>query len=268
MQQFQGKVVWITGASAGIGRELAREFARRGADVAVSARRVDRLAEVVGEIEATGRRAFAVACDVTQDEAVRAAVDEVLRRFGRLDVAVANAGFGVTGRLEHLGDADLRRQFDTNVFGAMSAARHALPALRQTRGRLALVGSVAGFLASPKVGAYNASKFAVRALGLTLQQELYGTGVSCTLLHPGFVASEIAQVDNAGQYDASRRDTRPRKLMWPADRAARVMVSAVHARKREFVFTGHGRFGAFLGKHFPGLVYLMMRGSGKPRREG
>lgn len=264
--QFQGKVVWITGASAGIGRQLAREFASRGADVAVSARRVDRLAEVVGEIEALGRRGLAVACDVTWDEEVARAVDAVVEHFGKLDVVVVNAGFAVAGRLEHLSDADLKRQFETNVFGAMNTVRHAMPALRKTRGRLALVASVAAFVASPKQGAYTASKFALRALGLTLQQELYGTGVSCTLLHPGFVASEIAQVDNAGRFDASRADKRPARLVWPTDRAAAVMVSAIHARKREFVFTGHGKFGAWLGKHMPGLVYLLMRGSGKPMR--
>lgn len=264
-QQFHGQVVWITGASAGIGRALAREFARRGADVAVSARREDRLAEVVAEVESMGRKALAVACDVTDDAAVARAVGAVLARFNKLDVAIANAGFGVTGRLEHLPDADLRRQFDTNVFGAMSTARHALPALRNSRGRLAFVASVAAFINSPKTGAYSASKFALRSLGLTLQQELYGSGVSCTLLHPGFVASEIAQVDNAGNFDASKPDNRPAQLMWPAEKAARVMAAAVHARKREFVFTGHGKLGAWIGAHAPGLAYLMMRRAEKPR---
>ena len=265
MQQFTGQVVWITGASAGMGRALAREYARRGADVAVSARRLDRLEEVVNEIDASGRRGLAVACDVTQDEDVARAVDEVLARFGRLDVAIANAGFGVVGRLEQLSDADLRRQFDTNVFGAMSTARHALPALRRTRGRLGLVSSVAALLASPKTGAYTASKFALRGLGLTLQQELHGSGVSCTLLHPGFVASEITQVDNEGRFDPSKRDPRPLQLLWTAEAAARVMAAAVGCRKREFVFTGHGKLGAWIGKHAPGLAYLLMRKAEKQR---
>lgn len=264
--QYQGKVVWITGASAGIGRALAREFARRGADVAVSARREDRLTEVAAEIAATGRRALAVACDVTSDEDVARAAMRVKEYFGRIDVAVANAGFSVMGRLEQLSDADLRRQFDTNVFGAMSTARHALPALREVGGRLALVVSVAGFIASPKGGAYTASKFALRGLGLTLQQELHGSGVSCTMIHPGFVASEIAQVDNAGQFDATKTDTRPARLMWSAEDAARVMAAAVHARKREFVFTGHGKVGAWLGKHTPGLVYFLMRKGERKKR--
>lgn len=267
MQQFHGQVVWITGASAGMGRALALEFARRGADVAVSARRGDRLAGVVDEIDALGRRGLAVPCDVTRDDDVARAVDAVLAHFGRLDVAIANAGFGVVGRLEDLGDADLRRQFDTNLFGAMSTARHALPALRRTRGRLALVSSVSGLLASPRTGAYSASKFALRACGLTLAQELYGSGVSCTLLNPGFVATEIGQVDNAGRFDDRRRDTRPGQLMWTAEEAARVMATAIYRRRREYTFTAHGKFGAWLGQHMPGLVHLIMRKVARARRK-
>ena len=266
MQQFHGQVVWITGASAGMGRALALEFARRGADVAVSARRVDRLVALVDEIEALGRRALAVACDVTQDAAVAAAVDAVLAHFGRLDVAVANAGFSVAGRIEDLSDADLRRQFDTNVFGALSTARHALPALRRSKGRLALVSSVAATMASPRIGAYTASKFALRGFGLTLAQELHGSGASCTLLNPGFVATEIAQVDNDGKLDPTRPDRRPARLMWSAEAAARVMVTAIHRRKLEYTFTLHGKLGVWLGKHATGLVHLLMRGSGRPRK--
>lgn len=259
MSQFDGQVVWITGATAGIGRAMALEFARRGADVAVSGRREDRLAAVVAEIEALGRRGLAVACDVRREDEVAAAVQSVTAELGRLDVAVANAGFGVVGRVEDLTLDDWRRQFETNFFGAVAVAKHSLPALRRTGGRLALVGSVSGLLASPRAGAYSASKFALRAVGLTLAMELRGSGVSCTLLNPGFVASEIGQVDNQGQYDASRRDKRPAGLMWTADAAARVMVRAIAARKREYTFTVHGKLGAFLGQHFPGLMCWLQR---------
>lgn len=261
MADFHGQVVWIAGATAGIGRAMAREFARRGADVAVSGRRRERLAEVVAEIEGIGRRGLAVPCDVRREEEVAAAVQAVTSHFGKLDVAVANAGFGVIGRVEELTLDDWRRQFDTNFFGALAVVRHSLPELRRTRGRLALVGSVAGILASPRTGAYAASKFALRAVGLTLAMELRGTGVSCTLLNPGFVSSEIGQVDNQGRFDASRRDKRPAKLMWSADEAARVMVRAIAARKREYTFTGHGKLGAFLGQHFPGLMCRLQRDS-------
>ena len=265
-QRFADKIVWITGAGSGLGRALALECARQGADVAVSGRREDRLAETVAAVEAVGRRGLAVPCDVTDDAAVEAAVAAVIREFGRLHVAVANAGFGVMGRIENLPIEAWHRQFATNVYGAVSTARHALPALRMTGGRLALVASVSSMVAAPKTGPYCASKYALRGIGQTLSLELYGTGVSCTLLHPGFVASEIAQVDNEGHFDGSRPDPRPARLMWSSEAAAKVMVRAIAKRKREYVFTGHGKFAGFLGRHAPGLLhFLLRRSAGKGR---
>lgn len=261
-----GKVAWITGAGSGIGRALAVELARRGAAVAVSGRRVSNLELVAKEIEAAGGRALPVACDVTEEDDVARAVAQVVSELGRLDVCVANAGFSVMGSIATLTAEDWRRQLDTNVVGAAITAKHALPHLEKTRGRVAFVASVSAFVPAPTLGAYNASKAALRAIGLTLAAELHGTGVSATLLHPGFVESEIAQVDNQGHFDAARKDKRPKNLMWSAEDAARVMTDAILARKRELVFTGHGKVGAFLGQHAPGLVHLAMtRGPGAKR---
>lgn len=257
-RDFEGQVVWITGASAGLGREMAREFARRGADLALSARRVDRIESLAEELRKEGGRSLAIPCDVTSEEAVRDAVATVVEELGRLDVAVANAGFGVKGRFEELSLDDWRRQLDTNVMGVVTTAHYALPRLRETRGRLALVASVSAMVAAPTSGAYTASKYAVRALGQTLSMELAGTGVTCTTLHPGFVESEIAQVDNQGRFRASRKDRRPAALMWPTPKAARVMVDAIQRRKREYVFTAHGRVGAWLGRHAPGFVHFVV----------
>lgn len=257
-RSFEGQVAWITGGGSGLGEALARELASQGARVAVSGRRQERLEQVVAAIEAGGGEALAVPCDVTDEASLREAVAAIVARWGRLDVAVANAGFGVSGRVEKVPLDDWRRQFDINVLGVVATAQAALPELRKTRGRLALVASVMGMLCTPGTGPYSASKFAVRAIGLTLSQELHGTGVSCTTIHPGFVESEIAKVDNKGRLHEDRRDTRPEKLMWRADAAARVMARAIEQRKREYVFTWHGRFGAFMGQHMPSLVHLAL----------
>ncbi len=255
-KRFENKVVWITGGGSGIGRALALAFANEGATVAVSGRRDDRLQEVVQELESHGGKGFAVRCDVTDEASVADAAQKVARKLGGIDVAVANAGFSVAGRIEKLSAADWRRQLDVNVIGVAMTARYALPHLRERKGRLALIGSVASMLSTPGVGAYSASKYAVRAIGQALAAELHGSGVSCTTIHPGYIESEIAQVDNQGRFDASREDRRPKNLMWPADRAARVMVDAIAKRKREYTFTGHGKLGAFAGRHAPGLVHF------------
>jgi NAD(P)-dependent dehydrogenase (short-subunit alcohol dehydrogenase family) len=262
-KRFDGKVVWITGGGSGIGRALAHEFAQEGAAVAVSGRRDDRLQEVVQELESKGAKALGVRCDVTDEASVAEAVQKVVRALGGLDVAVANAGFSVAGRVEKLSAADWRRQLDVNVIGVAMTARYALPHLREREGRLVLIGSVASMLVSPGYGAYSASKYAVRAIGQALAAELHGSGVSCTTIHPGYIESEIAQVDNQGRFDPQREDRRPKNLMWPADRAARVMVDAIAKRKREYTFTGHGKIGAFAGRHAPALVHFgMTRGKG------
>ncbi len=258
MNTFEGKVVWITGGGSGIGRALAHEFARQGARVAVSGRRAERLEETVEQVDAiagTEGAGLAVVCDVTDEEQVVDAVATVVAHFGQLDVAIANAGFGVGGRVEELSADDWRRQLDVNVVGAAITARHALPELRKTAGRVVLMGSVSGTIANPGNAAYCASKYAVRAIGQSLAMELAGEDVSCTLIQPGFVSSEIGQVDNDGNYHDEWEDRRPQQLMWPAEKAAKTIVGAIAKRKREFTFTGHGKVAAFLGKHAPGLVH-------------
>ncbi len=267
-QRYKDKVVWITGGGSGIGKAVALELGRQGAIVAVSGRRAERLGEVVDELEALDAKGLAITCDVTSETSVRDAVQEVVKSLGALDVVIANAGFSVAGRIENLTAEDWRRQLDVNVIGLAMTARHAMPHLRESKGRLALVGSVAAMVPTPGVGAYAASKYAVRAIGQTLSVELHGTGVSCTTLHPGYVESEIAQVDNYGRYDGSRKDTRPHKLMWSSERAAKVMVDSIYRRKREVVFTGHGKVGAFMGRHMPGLTHFAFTrgGTKQPRR--
>lgn len=256
---FENKIVWVTGGGSGIGEALAMEFAKQGAKVVISGRRKERLDAVVANIgqEHGQGRGLALPLDVTDEAAVYAAVQEIQSHFGGLDVAVANAGFGVAGRIEKLTAEDWRRQFDVNVVGLTTTVRAALPLLRESGGRVALLGSVMSQLTMPGNGAYASSKYAVRAIGQTLSMELAGSGVSCTTLHPGFVESEIGQVDNDGVFDEERRDPRPQRFMWTSARAAKVCVQAIASRKREFVFTGHGRVAAFLGRHFPSLNHLV-----------
>jgi NAD(P)-dependent dehydrogenase (short-subunit alcohol dehydrogenase family) len=254
---FQDAACWITGGGSGLGRAMALELARRGANVAVSGRREPELREVVAQVEAMGRRAIALPCDCTDEAQIEAAVAAVVEAFGRLDVAIANAGFSVNGRVEKLSADDWRRQLDVNVVGVAISARHALPHLRRTRGRFAMVGSVAGLAYFPGFAAYQASKAAVLALGRTLAMEVARDGVSVTVLQPGFVATDIARVDNTGRLDPTRPDKRPAALMWEAEPAARRMVEAVGRRRLEYTFTGHGRLGALLGRHAPWVLQLL-----------
>ena len=262
MTRFAGQVVLITGASSGIGAALAREFARQGADLALLARRQDRLAALSTEIERPGRRALVLAADVAVDGDVEKAVAAALVAFGRLDVVVANAGFGVVGPVERLTLDDYRRQFETNVFGVLRTVRASLEALKASRGRLAIVGSVAGYIATPGASPYSMSKFAIRGLAQTLSYELAPTGVSVTLVTPGYVESEIRRVDNTGVFRAESREPIPAWLIMPAPRAARQIVRAIARRRREVVITGHGKVGVFVQRHAPWLIAATIRLAG------
>ena len=248
------RVVLITGASSGIGAGLAREFARQGADLVLAARRTERLEALAAEIERLGRRALVVRCDVTADGDLDRAVVAARERFGRLDVAVANAGFGVVGPVERLRLDDYRRQFETNVFGVLRTVHATVPELKQTRGRLVILGSVSGWIATPGSSPYAMSKFAVRALAEALGHELAPAGVAVTLVSPGFVDSEIRRVDNEGRLRPELREPVPAWLIMPTDRAARQIVRAVRRRRREAVITGHGRAAVLLQRLTPWLV--------------
>lgn len=266
--KLSGHAVLITGASSGIGAALAREFARRGADVVLAARRVERLEALAEEIRRGGRRALAVVCDVTRDGDVERAVAAARSAFGRVDVVVANAGFGVVGDVERLTLDDYRRQFETNVFGVLRTVWAGLEDVKRARGRIVIIGSVSGHLATPGSSPYAMSKFAVRALAEALGHELARHGVAVTLITPGFVESDIRRVDNAGRLREAAADSIPSWLVVPTARAARQIVSAVARRRREAVITGHGRVTVFLSRHAPWLMATLIRRLGiRGRRE-
>jgi short-subunit dehydrogenase len=247
--------VLITGASSGIGAALAREYGKRGARVALLARRVDKLHDVSRDVPGS----VAVACDVNDDASVQRAVREALAAFGDLDVVVANAGIGVTGSVEELSIDDYRRQFETNVFGVLRTVKATMGSLKRTSGRLALLGSVSGFLSLPGTSAYAMSKFAVRALAEALGAELSAAGVSVTHVAPGFVESEIRKVDNAGQYQEGRRDPIPPFLVMSNTRAAHEIASAIQARRPEVIVTSHGKAATFVAQRFPRTVHSIVR---------
>ena len=257
-------VVWITGASSGIGKAMAFEWVRLGYKVVLSARRKELLEEIALEIRNLGGEALVVPVDIMEEKSIENAVQSIIDNWGRLDIAVANAGFGVFGSIDTLTAKDWDRQLQGNVTGLALTVKYALPHLKKSQGRIGLVGSVGAYLPNLNVGAYGASKAAVNSIGLTLQVELMGTGVSCTTMHPGFVMSEIAKVDNEGVWHPERADPRPANLMWPTDKAAKVMVNAIIKRKRNYIFTTHGRVFVWLQRWFPSMIRTIFSKGPKP----
>ena len=164
------RVVAITGGSAGIGRALALRVARDGAAVVICARRADKLAQAAHEIEQAGGRVLAIAADVTDGESMQRMVAETIARFGRLDVIVCNAGFGIYGAIDTIDPLQMQRQLDVNYMGTYHAIRAALPYFRERQhGHIIVISSIVGRRGIPFTGAYAATKFAQIGLAESLR---------------------------------------------------------------------------------------------------
>ena len=259
MANLKDRTVFITGASSGIGMSLAKEFAKQGANLVITARRKPRLDGLAAELTGEGHRVLPVACDVTQDQEVHEAVAASVKEFGKIDVVIANAGFGVASVFEKLTLDDYRRQFETNVFGVLRTIYATLDELKKSRGTLVLLGSVSGYIALPGNSPYSMSKFAIHALASSLKNELRPFGVSVVLIAPGFVESEIRKVDNHGRLHPDAPDPVPNWLKVSTESAARTIVRAVVQRKAERIVTVHGKIAVLLKRHFPWAVDLAIR---------
>jgi NAD(P)-dependent dehydrogenase (short-subunit alcohol dehydrogenase family) len=178
-------VIAITGASAGIGRATALRFARDRASVAICARRVDRLEQVADEIRRAGGHHLSIPADVTRDIDMDRFVEQTVATFGRLDVMICNAGYGLYGEIDRITAEQMRAIMDVNYLGTFLAARAALPVFRrQQSGHLIIVSSIVGQRGIPFMGPYSASKFAQVGLAECLRAELQGTPLHVSVVYP------------------------------------------------------------------------------------
>jgi short-subunit dehydrogenase len=254
---FSGQVVVVTGASMGLGRALALEFARGGATVVLAARSRERLDAVEKELEALTRappqtRALVVATDVTRRDDLERLVDATIAKFGRLDVLVNNAGFGVSSLLELLPVGELDRIFAVNVFAPLHLVQIALPHLeRSGRGIVVNVGSVIGRRAVPVLGAYCMTKFALAAFSESLRAEVSRRSVHVVHVEPGLTTTEFSRNrvligDAPREYD--------QRFAMSAEEAARRAVAAVERRRDRVVLTFTGKLLILANALAPGLI--------------
>ncbi len=182
------KVWFITGTSKGFGRVWAEAALARGDRVAATARDIKTLEPLV---QRYGDLVAAIKLDVTDKAAVGAAITEAHARFGRLDVVVNNAGYGLFGAIEEVSEAEARAQIETNVFGALWVTQAALPIMRaQGGGHIIQVSSIGGVNAFPTIGLYHASKWALEGFSQSLAAEVAGFGIKVTIIEPGGFATD------------------------------------------------------------------------------
>ncbi len=223
---WNGKVVMITGASSGIGRELAVELARRGAKLGLVARRAAALDEVVAEIEAVGSKALALPGDVQDSTSIVAAVEKLRAELGPIDVLIANAGIGPTKDASALSGDEVAEVISINVIGAANSATAVVPEMvKRGQGQLVVISSLAAYRGLPKSAAYCASKAAVSAFFESFRLDLEPKGISVTIIHPGFIKTAIT---------AGRQAQLP--FLMELDDAVKKIIRAIEQRKKTYSF--------------------------------
>ncbi len=250
---MKGKVVIITGASSGIGRALAKEYARRGAFLSLAARRIHLLNELKDELPCT--EILAIQTDVTNEEACKNLIDSTFQYFGRIDVLINNAGLSMRAMFDDIEIPAFKHVMDVNFYGTVYCTKYALPHLIESKGSLVGVISIAGHVGLPARSAYSASKFAVRGFLDTIRLENLYTGLHVLVAAPGFTASEVRK--SALKADGTPQGETPRKeeKMMSAEACAHIIVKAIEKRERSLVLTFiEGKLSLFLSKFFPLLL--------------
>ena len=223
---WHNKTVLVTGASSGIGRGLALEIAARGGRLALLARRDDLLREVVDEINAQNGTAIAVAADVRDSKAMRAAADRVRAELGPIDVLIANAGIGTTKAAAQLDPEQVAQVIDINVIGAVNSVAAVLPEMvERDSGQLVAISSLASYRGVPKSAAYCASKAALSSFFESVRIDLRNTGVIVTIIYPGFIKTPLT---------AGRKAKMP--YLMEVDYAVKKIVTAIEKGKKSYAF--------------------------------
>ena len=253
MDGLKGKVVLVTGASSGIGEATARAFGAAGSRTVLAARRLDRLQAVADQIRASGGEALPVAADLSRLEDIAALVQQVLDRYGRIDVLFNNAGAGGIGWLENLDpQKDIAGQFAVNVLGVVQTTRQVLPIMiRQKSGHIINMASMAALAGTPTYTIYAACKYAVRGFSEALRREVAPWRIKVSVIYPGGVSTEF------GAHAGIKRKTKvstPKWLVRRAEDVAQAVVGLARRPRANLIYPWPWAVSAAVNQLFPWIV--------------
>jgi short-subunit dehydrogenase len=253
------KIVIITGASSGIGKSLATEFAKRGANLVLAARQFVTLCEIAQGLEKEyGIKAVAVQCDVAIEEDCEHLIKQTLTTFGKIDVLVNNAGISMRALFNDADVKVLKSVMDVNFWGTVYCTKFALPEILKTKGSIVGVSSIAGYKGLPGRTGYSASKFAMNGFLDALRVENLKTGIHVLTACPGFTASNIRNTALDKDGTQQGESTMHEDKMMTADEVATIIVDGVEDRARALIMTGQGKLTVFLGKFLPAFLDKMV----------
>jgi NAD(P)-dependent dehydrogenase (short-subunit alcohol dehydrogenase family) len=263
--KLQGKVAVITGASMGIGEAIAKLFLQEGAKVVLCARDLPRTQAAEQRIGG-GANTLSVTCDVSKREQVDALVKAAVAKFGRIDIFVNNAGFGLNDAVADMEMAEFRRMFDTNLFGAVDCMQAVIPLMRQQGGGdIVNISSVSGHIATPYMSGYAATKHAMNAIGKAARMELLRYHINVLTVCPGYIATDF--VKNMTKGKNSQRVGSSVKYAVTPDVVADATLQGMLKRKREVIVPKFYKWFIKLYQTSPGAVERIIRKRLKPTSE-
>lgn len=251
---MKNQVVIITGASSGIGKALAFEYGRQGAIIVITGRNQSKLNEAAAELQAANIQEHAIVCDSSSEEQTRKMIKEVVDRFGRIDLLINNAGISMRSMFETVDLQVLKQVMDINFWGTVYATHAALPYLKQRKGGIIGISSIAGYRGLPVRTGYSASKFAMNGFLEALRTELIGTGVHVLTACPGFTASNIRNASLTRDGSIAGETMREEEKMMSAEEVAFEIRKAYEAKKKTLVLTFQGKLTVFLNKWVNNLM--------------
>lgn len=252
---LKDKTVVITGASSGIGKALAQEMAKRGANIVLAARQYVTLCEITAELEKEyGIKALAIQADVSKEEDCEALVKQTILTFGKLDVLINNAGLSMRALFKDLDLSVLKNLMDVNFWGTVYCTKYALPEILKTTGSIVAVSSIAGYRGLPGRTGYSSSKFAMNGFMESLRTELLKTGVHVMVACPGFTTSNI-RVAALSQDGTTHGETSMEEgKMMTAEEVAQRICDGIEQKKRTLIMTRQGKLAVWVNKLFPAFA--------------
>jgi short-subunit dehydrogenase len=258
---FQDKVVWITGASSGIGESLAYAFAKQKAKLVLSSRRPDELARVKDGCNLPTADVLILPMDVSAHDQMDALTQQVIAKFGRIDILVNNAGLSHWSKIKDTQLGVIKKIMDTNFMGGVALTKAVLPSMiEKKQGQIVVISSILGKIVTPRQGAYNASKHAIMGFFDTLRAEVADNGIGVLIVCPGFVRTNVAKNSLNKQGEPINKDNPLIAGGLSPDYVAEQILSAIEKKKDEIVLAkGREKMALLLKRFAPALFSKMMK---------
>jgi short-subunit dehydrogenase len=248
---MKDKVVIITGASSGIGKALAFEYAGHGAKVVIGARNHKKLTEIAEEIKLKGGDIAFAQTDVSKEADCKNLILTAVERFGKIDVLINNAGISMRALFEAVDLQVIKELMDVNFWGTVYCTKYALPFILKQKGSIVGVSSIAGMKGLPGRSGYSASKFAMEGFLESVKTENLKKGIFVLVVHPGFTTSNIRLTSRGSDGSQQGESPRDEEKMMTAEKVASKIYGAVRKRKYGLILTFQGRAMMFINKFFP-----------------